>query len=149
MAEVFPHTIHDLEKGKYSIVVIPIGNTAEFKYNVNADRPQGLAIYDPNNRNIKEYYSTANFPSNESIPSVDYDEEYYLAGFSFYPAPSPNGKWIQSKMKIEGNADGHVVHIGFDNYMNDGDYNDIVVDIYFKKRFSRHAFSINNCTELN
>jgi hypothetical protein len=29
-------------------------------------------------------------------------------------------------MKIE-SSDGHDLHIGFDDYMNDGDYNDIVV----------------------
>ncbi|WP_339202088.1 hypothetical protein [Paenibacillus sp. FSL P2-0322] len=126
MADVFPHTIHDLERGKYSIITIPKDKKAEFEYTVNADRPQGLAIYDFNHINIKEYLSTDNFPSNESIQRTDHDATYYLAGFSFYPAPIPNGEWIQSKMKIE-SSDGHDLHIGFDDYMNDGDYNDIVV----------------------
>lgn len=130
MAEVFPHTIHDMENDTYQMLVIPKDNTAEFTFTVNADRPQGLAIYDYNHKNIKEYISTDNFPSHMRIPYTDFDATYFFAGFSFYPAPLPNGKWIQSKMKIESSEEGRlIVGIGFDDYINDGDFNDIDVKI--------------------
>jgi len=126
MAEEFPHTVDGLFSGSYYPVPKPKGLILVLNYSTNAARPQGLAIYGPDKLKYEEWYSTANMPNEKEISESDEgDEIYYLAGFAHYPS-SPSGQWIQSKMKY------NKPEVGFDDYMNDGDFNDLVVTISYK-----------------
>ncbi|MNO28839.1 hypothetical protein D3C76_187380 [compost metagenome] len=125
MALIFPASLDDLAEGSYVAINIPQKENRMLTFSVNASRPQGIGIYGPEKLKFTEKYSTSDdFKSFTLFGFNDIIATYYIAGWGFFPT-SDGGRWLQNKIReIEPN-----VKVVFDDYMDDGDFNDLVVDI--------------------
>lgn len=123
---VFPGTLSELSGENHLAIDVPSTQKWILAFSVNASRPQGVGIYDHNGFRYAERYSTANFESIELKPlGGSNTTTYYLTGWAFYPSGAPGGTWIQSEIQetIRNKK------ISFDDYIKDGDFNDLVIDI--------------------
>ncbi|MCA1295118.1 hypothetical protein LBW89_19070 [Paenibacillus sp. alder61] len=123
MALIFPASLDELARETYVSIDIPAGENRKLTFSVNASRPQGIGIYGPEKLKYTEKYSTSDFQSIVLHGFNDIIATYCIAGWAFFPT-SDGGRWLQSKVRVnEQNV------VGFDDFVDDGDFNDLVVEV--------------------
>ncbi|WP_438497148.1 hypothetical protein [Paenibacillus sp. IHBB 3054] len=125
MAQNLPSSLDELNAESYIAIEVPANTNKMLSFSINADINQAIGIYGPEKFKYAERFSNANFDNLVLHGFNDIFATYYIAGFAFHPTPIPEGKWHQSKVREHEQG----VKIGFDDFVEDGDFDDLVVDI--------------------